>query len=59
MEWTTIPVPIDSEQGRRLILAELAEAGLVVHVVKRRRGSSKNAPFARFIEYAEKEDPEE
>lgn len=59
MEWTMIPVPIDSEQGRRLILAELAEAGLVVHVVKRRKGNSKNAPFARYIEYAMKEEMEE
>lgn len=59
MEWMQIPVPIDNEQGRRSILAELAEAGLVVHVVKRRKGNSKNAPFARYIEYAEKEEPEE
>jgi hypothetical protein len=59
MEWTTIPVPIDNEQGRRSILAELAEAGLVVHVIKKRKGNSKNAPFARYIEYAEKEEPEE
>lgn len=59
MEWTTIPVPIDNEQGRRSILAELAEAGLVVHVIKRRKGNSKNAPFARYIEYAEKEEAEE
>lgn len=59
MEWTIIPVPIDNEQGRRNILAELAEAGLVVHVVKRRRGNSKNAPFARYIEYMEKDEQEE
>lgn len=59
MEWTMIPVPIDNEQGRRSILAELAEAGLAVHVVKRRKGNSKNAPFARYIEYAEKEETEE
>lgn len=54
-----IPAPIESEQGRRNILAELAEAGLVVHVVKRRKSNSKNAPFARYIEYAEKENTEE
>lgn len=59
MNWAMIPVPIDNEQGRRSILAELAEAGLVVHVVKKRKGNSKNAPFARYIEYAEKEDTEE
>lgn len=59
MDWTMIPVPIDNEQGRRSILAELAEAGLVVHVVKKRRGNSKNSPFARYIEYMEKNDTEE
>lgn len=59
MDWTMIPVPIDNEQGRRSILAELAEAGLVVHVVKKRRGNSKNSPFSRYIEYMEKNDTEE
>lgn len=59
INWTLIPVPIDSEDGRKRILSELAEAGLAVHVVKKRRGNSKNAAFARYIEYAEKEEPEE
>ena len=58
-DWTRIPVPIDSEPGRRCIVAELAEAGLAVRVSKRRKGNSKNAPFARYIEYATKEEIEE
>lgn len=59
MNWTRIPVPIDNEAGRRSVVVELAEAGLVVRIVRERKGTSKNAPFAKYIEYAKKEEAEE
>lgn len=53
-EWTRIPAPIEAEQDRRTICATLAAAGLAVRIVKDRDGTSKSAPYKRFVEYMDK-----
>ena len=51
MNWTRIPLPIDSEQDRRTLAGILSSAGLEVRVVKARIGTNKSAPYKRFVEY--------
>lgn len=51
--WFRIPVPIESEADRRDLCAILAAAGLTIRIVKARSGTSKFAPFKRFVEYME------
>ena len=58
MEWTRIPAPFEDRQSRMNAVQALAEAGLAVRIVKRRKGTYKTAPFEYFVEYAMTEDPE-
>ena len=51
MEWIRIPEPIEKETDRRELAAILAECGMSVRIVKARAGTSKSAPWRKFVEY--------
>lgn len=53
MNWTRIPLPIESESDRRALVSILASAGLETRIVKARSGPSKSAPYKRYVEYRE------
>lgn len=48
-DWVRIPVPIDSEQDRRLIVAALAAAGLEVRIVKAKH--TPKGSWKKYVEY--------
>lgn len=53
MTWSRIPAPIESEADRRTLVSILASAGLETRIVKARSGTSKSAPYKRYVEYRE------